>query len=110
MAEIVEFGQRRAEMRKMISTIASIVFMMLIVFGMIWCFINAPEGIEGDFSTKIEVAKPNEIKNAVSNIVANLEKRDFVPVYLGVKWHPASKTYAIYARGIDRANLDKYEP
>lgn len=58
----------------------------------------------------ISVETPDKIENAISNVVSDLEKRDFVPVNLEVKWHPASKTYEIYARGIDKTKLGKYEP
>ena len=50
------------------------------------------------------------IENAISNVMSDLGKRDFVSVYLEVKWYPASKIYEVYAKGIDRTKLGKYEP
>ena len=65
----------------------------------------SPVQVTSEYSTKISIDKPNKIENAISNVVSDLKKRDFVPVYLKVKWYPASKTYEIYARGIDRIKL-----
>jgi hypothetical protein len=62
------------------------------------------------YSTGIFVDKPDKIESAISNVVSDLRKRDFVLINLGVNWHPASKTYVVYARGIDRTKLGKYEP
>lgn len=86
------------------------IIMLLLVSVLFWLLIISPENICEDYSTKVEVAKPDEIENAISNVVSDLEKRDFVPVTLGVKWCPASKTYRVYASGIDRTKLGKYEP
>ena len=78
---------------------------MLIVAGVVFAICYSPVQVPSEYSTKISVDKPDKIENAISNVVADLEKRDFVPVHLGVNWHPASKTYVIYAEGIDRTKL-----
>lgn len=70
----------------------------------------SPVQVRSEYSTYISVETPDKIENAISNVVADLEKRDFVPVELEVKWQPVSKTYVIYIWGIDRTNLSKYEP
>jgi hypothetical protein len=66
--------------------------------------------LQSEYTVKISVETPDKIENAISNVVSDLEKRDFVPVYLDVKWYPAIKSYKIFARGIDRTKLEKYEP
>ena len=69
-----------------------------------------PTPVESEYSTTMSVDKPDKIENAISNVVSDLKRRDFVPVSLSVDWHPLSKTYVIYVSGIDRTKLCKYEP
>ena len=69
-----------------------------------------PDPVESEYSTTMSVDKPDKIETAISNVVSDLRKRDFVPVYLRVKWHPVSEAYVIHASGIDRIKLWKYEP
>ena len=69
-----------------------------------------PTPVESEYSTTMSVDKPDKIENAISNVVSDLNKRDFVPVNLDVKWYPLSKTYVINASGIDRTKLCNYEP
>ena len=69
-----------------------------------------PTPVESEYSTTMSVDKPDKIENAISNVVSDLNKRDFVPVSLSVDWHPLSKTYVINASGIDRTKLCNYEP
>ena len=69
-----------------------------------------PTPVESEYSTTISVDKPDKIENAISNVVSDLSKRDFVPVNLDVKWNPLCKTYVIHASGIDRTKLCNYEP
>lgn len=69
-----------------------------------------PAPVHFEYSAKTEVDRPDMIDNAVSNAVSELRKKDFVPVNLRVNWHPVSKTYIIYAGGIDRTKLCNYEP
>ena len=82
-----------------------IVGILLIVVGIGFMICYSPVRVTSDYSTRISVDNPNKIENAISNVVSDLEKRDFVPVYLEVNWHPLSKTYVIYANGIDRTKL-----
>ena len=82
-----------------------IVGILLIMVGIGFVLCYSPVGVTYDYSTRISVDKPDKIENAISNVVSDLEKRDFVPVYLEVRWHPASKTYVIHANGIDRTRL-----
>lgn len=88
----------------------SIVGILLIMVGVGFALYYSPTRMASEYSTKISVDKPDKIENAISNVVSDLEKRDFVPVHLEVNWHPADKTYVIYASGIDRTHLGKYEP
>lgn len=88
----------------------TIMGILLIVFGIGFVICYSPVGVTSDYSTNISVDKPDKIENAISNVVSDLRKRDFVPVHLEVNWHPLGKTYIIYAKGIDRTNLGKYEP
>lgn len=69
-----------------------------------------PGPVKSEYYTTMSVDKPDKIENAISNVVSDLSKRDFVPVNLDVKWNPVSKTYIIYASGIDRTKLCNYEP
>ena len=69
-----------------------------------------PGQVKSEYYTTMSVDKPDKIENAISNVVSDLSKRDFVPVNLDVKWNPLCKTYVIYASGIDRTKLCKYEP
>lgn len=82
-----------------------IVGILLIVFGIGFVICYSPVQLPSEYSTKISVDKPDKIENAISNAVSDLRKRDFVPVSLYVNWHPTSKTYVVYARGIDRTKL-----
>ena len=82
---------------------------LLIVVGMCFAIYYSPVQVHFDYSTRISVDKPDKIENAISNAVSDLEKRNFVPVSLEVNWHPRSKTYVVYARGIDRTHLSKYK-
>ena len=82
-----------------------IVGILLIVFGIGFVICYSPVGVASDYSTRIYVDKPDKIENAISNVVSDLGKRDFVPVHLEVNWHPLGKTYVIYAKGIDRTKL-----
>lgn len=72
-------------MQKIIMTLPFIFIVTLLVF-LVWFVSNAPEGIEGDYSAKVEVAKPEEIENAISNVVSDLRNRDFIPIGVGVIW------------------------
>ena len=94
----------------MMKLIAEIMFILLIVSMVVVALCYSPVQLQSDYSTKISVDKPDKIENAISNVVSDLEKRDFVLVNLVVKWYPTSKTYKIYASGIDRTKLGKYEP
>ena len=94
----------------MMKLFGPMVGVMLIVVGIGFAICYSPVQMPSEYSTKISVDKPDKIENAISNVVSDLEKRDFVPVHLGVNWHPASKTYVVYAEGIDRTKLGKYEP
>ena len=89
----------------MMKLFGPMVGVMLIVVGIGFAICYSPVQMPSEYSTKISVDKPDKIENAISNVVSDLEKRDFVPVHLGVNWHPASKTYVVYAEGIDRTKL-----
>ena len=69
-----------------------------------------PGPVKSEYYTTMSVDKPDKIETAISNVVSDLRKRDFVPVELRVNWNPLSKTYVIYASGIDRTKLCNYEP
>lgn len=82
-----------------------IVGILLIVVGIGFVSCYSPVQVQPEYSTRISVDKPDKIENAISNVVSDLEKRDFVPVHLEVNWHPLGKTYVVYAKGIDRTKL-----
>ena len=82
-----------------------IVGILLIMVGIGFALYYSPVQLTSEYSTKISVDNPDKVENAISNVVSDLEKRDFVPVHLEVNWHPLGKTYVIYAKGIDRTKL-----
>lgn len=94
----------------MTKVIMPIVGILLIIFGVVFALCYSPVQLPYDYSTKISVDKSDKVENAISNVVFDLKKRDFVPVHLEVNWRPLGKTYVIYAQGIDRTHLGKYEP
>ena len=94
-------------MGRIIAIIAAAVFL---VSFLVWSVINAPEGMEGDYSAKVEVEKPDEIENAISNVVSDVRKRDFVPIGVGVIWVPLRNCYSVKAKGITREKLINYKP
>ena len=94
----------------MMKFIAPVFFVLLgiaLFLSPIFCL---PTPVESEYSTTMSVDKPDKIENAISNVVSDLSKRDFVPVNLDVKWNPLCKTYVINASGIDRTKLCNYEP
>ena len=94
----------------MMKLLVPITGILLILFLITWAIYYSPVQVASEYTTHISVDKPDKIENAISNVVYDLEKRDFVPVYLEVKWYPAVKVYEVYASGIDRTKLGKYEP
>ena len=94
----------------MMKPILIVGFLLLIAFLIGFAIFYSPVQVTSEYSSRISVDKPDKIENAISNVVSDLEKRDFVTVNLEVNWHPVSKIYVIYARGIDRTHLNKYEP
>lgn len=94
-------------MKTLIVPIASILLVSFLVGFTVYF---SPNVLRTDYSTSISVETPDKIENAISNVVSDLMKRDFIPVKLEVGWYPANKTYKIYTKGIDRTKLGKYEP
>ena len=90
-------------MVKVILQIVGILLLIGIVVGFGIC--QTPVQVTPEYTTWTSVETPDKIENAISNVVSDLGKRDFVPVNLEVKWHPVSKTYVISACGIDRTKL-----
>ena len=95
---------------KLIGEMVGILLIVSMVVVALCYYLPMEVSVQSEYSTHISVVKPDKIENAISNVVSDLGRRDFVPVSLNVKWHPASKTYIVYARGIDRTKLVKYEP
>ena len=85
-------------------------FVLLVIALILSPIFLMPGPVKSEYHTTVSVAKPDKIENAISNVVSDLNKRDFVPVSLSVDWHPLSKTYVINASGIDRTKLCNYEP
>lgn len=94
-------------MKNMIVPVVCGLFVLAVILSPIFLM---PGPVKSEYHTTMSVDKPDKIDNAISNVVSDLRKRDFVPVELRVNWHPLSKTYVIYASGIDRTKLCKYEP
>ena len=94
-------------MKNLIVPMFFVLLGIALILSPIFCL---PTPVESEYSTTMSVEKPDKIETAISNVVSDLRKRDFVPVELRVNWHPTSKTYIIYASGIDRTKLCNYEP
>ena len=94
-------------MKNMIVPVVCGLFVLALILSPIFLM---PGPVKSEYYTTMSVDKPDKIENAISNVVSDLRKRDFVPVELRVNWHPLSKTYVIYASGIDRTKLCNYEP
>ena len=90
--------------------ITIIVFIVLLVSFLVWSVVNAPTAMEGDYSAKVEVAKPDEIENAISNVVSDVRRRDFVPIAVRVVWVPVRNCYSVKAKGITREKLTNHKP
>ena len=90
--------------------IVQMFFVLLVIALILSPIFLMPGPVKSEYHTKMSVDKPDKIENAISNVVSDLNKRDFVPVSLSVDWHPLSKTYVINASGIDRTKLCNYEP
>lgn len=88
-------------MKKLVPIVGFLLIAFLIGFALYY----SPVQVSAEYSAEISIDRPDKIENAISNVVSDLKKRDFVTVYLEVKWYPAIKTYKIYARGIDRTKL-----
>ena len=69
-----------------------------------------PSEIRSDYIASVVVDDSQKIEGAISNLVADIRKRDFVPVSLTVNHKPIGNCYVVYARGITRENLLKLEP
>ena len=94
-------------MKNLIVPMFFVLLGIALILSPIFCL---PTPVESEYSTTMSVEKPDKIETAISNVVSDLRKRDFVHVELRVNWHPTSKTYIIYASGIDRTKLCNYEP
>ena len=97
-------------MGKIIAVIVPTVIWLLCVFCLVRCFNDSPNGIEGDYSAKVEVAKPDEIENTISNVVSDVRKRDFVLIGVSVVWVPVRSCYSVEATGITRDKLINHKP
>lgn len=95
----------------MASTIAK---MLIAVVGFlvlsIWLASMTPSEVGGDYITSVVVDDSQKIEGAISNLVSDIRKRDFVPVSLTVNRKPIGNCFVVYARGITRENLLKLEP
>ena len=94
----------------MMKFIAPVFFVLLGISLFLSPIFFLPGPVKSEYRTTMSVDKPDKIENAISNVVSDLNKRDFVPVSLSVDWHPVSETYVINASGIDRTKLCKYKP
>ena len=94
-------------MKNMIVPVVCGLFVLAVILSPIFLM---PGPVKSEYYTTMSVDKPDKIETAISNVVSDLNKRDFVPVNLDVKWHPLSKTYVINASGIDRTKLCNYAP
>ena len=93
---------------------SAIAKMLIAVVGLvvlsIWLASMTPSEVGSDYITSVVVDDSQKIEGAISNLVTDIHKRDFVPVFLSVKQKPIGKCYEVYARGITRENLLKLEP
>ena len=68
-------------------------------------FILAPEPIMYDYRFSVDVDKSEKIETAVSNVVNDICRRDFIVTGLEVKWHPAKRYWRVYGTGTSRARI-----
>ena len=94
-------------MKNMIVPVVCGLFVLAVILSPIFLI---PGPVKSEYHTKMSVDKPDKIETAISNVVSDLRRKDFVPVELRVDWHPVIKTYVIYASGIDKTKLCNYEP
>lgn len=94
-------------MKNLIVPVVCGLFVLAVILSPIFLI---PGRVKSEYHTTMSVDKPDKIETAISNVVSDLRRKDFVPVELSVDWNPVSKTYVIYASGIDRTKLCKYEP
>ena len=95
----------------MASTIAK---MLIAIVGILGFFILltsiTPSEVGSDYNTSIVVDDSSKIEGAISNLITDIHKRDFVPIFLSVKQKSIGKCYKVYARCITRENLLKIKP
>ena len=90
--------------------IAPAVIVVFIVAMVVWATTRSPTTVSGDFESAVAVDDSGKIETAISNIVSDMRRRDFVPVNMEVKWCPVEKHFKVRVRGIDRGNLLKCNP
>ncbi len=98
-------------MRYMASAIAK---MLMAVVGLvvlsIWLASMTPSEVGSDYITSVVVDDSQKIEGAISNLVADIRKRDFVPIGVGVIWVPRRNCYSVEAKGITRDKLISHKP
>lgn len=97
-------------LKALIAPAAVAVFIVAVVMTVCAVVSCGPTTVPGDFESAVEVDDSGKIETAISNIVSDMRRRDFVPVNMEVKWHPAEKHFRVRVRGIDRGNLLKLNP
>lgn len=70
-------------------------------------FILAPEPIVYDYSFGVSVDKSEKIETAMSNVVNDICRHDFVVTGLEVKWYPAKRCWRVYGTGTSRVSILK---
>ena len=94
-------------LKALIAPAAVAVFIVAVT---VWATTRSPATVSGDFESAVAVDGSGKIETAISNIVSDMRRRDFVPVNMEVKWCPVEKHFKVRVRGIDRAKLLKRKP
>ena len=92
-------------MENTLKAISPIIIAIAVILALV--FILAPEPIVYDYSFGVEVDKSEKIETAISNVVNDICRRDFVVTGLEVKWHPAKRYWRVYGTGTSRADILK---
>ena len=92
-------------MENTLKAISPIAIAIVVILALV--FILAPEPIVYDYSFGVDVDKSEKIETAMSNVVNDICRHDFVVTGLEVKWHPTKRCWRVYGTGTSRASILK---
>ena len=63
-----------------------------------------PDPVSPDYTVTVDVDKSEKVEQAVSNVMHEVVRRDFVPAYLDIR-RTFNGGFTVRCRGIERGNL-----